>query len=96
MKSILIALSLTFAVTACSESECEKYAKMEWDCGNFPASEKDITMQLAEGMCTMAKEDDSPEAKQVREMFAGELECSKTAKNCAEYEACKRKRTGGE
>ncbi len=78
-----VILSLALAAAACSKSKCEKYAEWEWKCGNFPADQKDITLKLAEGMCTAA---DNGEKQLQR--FAQEANCALKAKDCAEYKAC--------
>ena len=67
----------------CGKSKCEKYADWEWKCGNFPASEKEITLKLAEGMCEAAE---NGEKGLVR--FSKEADCAAKAKTCEEYKAC--------
>ena len=74
---------LVGALTACSKSKCEKYADWEWKCGNYPAEQKEITLKLAEGMCS-AGENGEAAAKR----FVKEAECAVKAKDCAEYKAC--------
>jgi hypothetical protein len=76
-------LFVLVVLAACSKSKCEKYADWEWKCGNFPADQKDITLKLAEGMCTAAEKGE----KQL-ERFAKEADCALKAKDCAEYKAC--------
>lgn len=77
------ALLLVVALAGCGKSKCEKYADWEWKCGNFPASEKEITLKLAEGMCSAAEN-----GEKGLERFAKEAECAAKAKDCAEYKAC--------
>jgi len=79
---IRLGLAVVLALAACGKSKCEKYADMEWKCGKFPASEKDITLKLAEGMCE-ASDSDKALAK-----FAKEADCAAKAKDCAAYKAC--------
>ena len=68
-----LGLALLLALPACGKSKCEKYADMEWKCGNYPESEKDITLKMAEGMCEAAGQ---------------EKTLARFAKDCDAYKAC--------
>jgi hypothetical protein len=87
MRSILIALPFVLAATACGKTECEKYADMEWKCGNYPASEETITRQAAQGMCMGAK-DMEDDTSGVVEHFRKEAACAAKHSDCAAYKAC--------
>ena len=82
MRFALLFVALA-ALAACSKSKCEKYADMEWKCGNYPANEKEITMKLSEGMCSAAEN-----GEKELQRFAKEADCAVKAKDCAEYKAC--------
>jgi hypothetical protein len=71
-------------VVGCGKSECEKYADMEWKCGNYPAKEEDITRKLSEGMCEAAKTEKSEFAQK----FKKEAECAAKFSDCTQYKAC--------
>jgi hypothetical protein len=73
---------LVLALAACGKSKCEKYAAMEWKCGNYPASEKEMTLQLAEGFCEAADVD------KTMAKFGKEADCATKFTDCAEYEKC--------
>jgi hypothetical protein len=77
------ALLVVAALAACSKSKCEKYADWEWKCGNYPEREKQITLKLAEGMCSAAEN-----GEKSLERFRKEADCAAKAKDCAEYKAC--------
>ena len=49
-------LAALLTATGCGKTECQKYAEMEWKCGDYPAKEESITKQMAEGMCEGAKD----------------------------------------
>jgi len=86
----LAALSLAalLAAAGCGKTECQKYADMEWKCGNFPAKEEDITRQMAEGMCEGAKSMDEDKSGMVAH-FKAEAACAtKHPDDCAAYKAC--------
>jgi len=82
-------LCLVGLATACGKSSatCKKYAELEWKCGDYPESEKEITLKLAEGMCEEALS--SKESDEAAAMFKREAECAKKSKDCASYNACK-------
>ena len=51
MRHALYALALAaslLAAAGCGKTECQKYADMEWKCGDYPAKEEDITRQMAD------------------------------------------------
>lgn len=77
-------LLIAVLVSACGKSQCEKYADMEWKCGNYPAKEEDITRKLSEGMCEAAKTEKSEFAQK----FTKEAECAAKFSDCAQYKAC--------
>jgi hypothetical protein len=87
----MIAFSLAILCSGCKESRCEKYANLEWKCGNHLESEKKITLELSEGLCELANLGEVEEAKTSRMMIGDGLACFETAKDCASYEACKDK-----
>ena len=82
MTKLGLGLALVLALPACGKSKCEKYADMEWKCGNYPESEKDITLKMAEGMCEAA------DKEKTLARFAKEADCAEKAKDCAAYKAC--------
>jgi hypothetical protein len=82
--ALLVPLAL---LAACGKSTCEKYADMEWKCGNYPASEKDITKALAQGMCEAA-ESQNAELKDMGDHFKKEAACAAKFTDCAQYKAC--------
>ncbi|MDX2091735.1 MAG: hypothetical protein SFX73_27995 [Kofleriaceae bacterium] len=78
------------AVTGCGKATCEKYADMEWQCGNYPADEKNITRVLSQGACEAGTSSPNREERAVMEIYAREGECAaKHPGDCAAYEACK-------
>lgn len=90
---LALALALFAFTTACGDkatTPCQKYAQLEWECGGYPASEKQITLQMAEAMCEGALAE--KEASMMADMFKAELECAKTSADCAAYKACNDKR----
>ena len=87
---LLLALPLAslLAAAGCGKSECQKYADMEWKCGNYPAKEEDITRQMAEGMCEGAKQMNEDKSG-LGAHFKAEAACAKQHPNdCAAYKAC--------
>lgn len=90
MRLVAASLIALFAATACGKSTCEKYADMEWQCGNYPEDEKDITLVLSQGACEAGNTSTNPEERAVMEIYAREGECaSKHAGDCKAYAACK-------
>jgi len=91
MRHVLLALPVAAALLAsagCGKSECQKYADMEWKCGDYPAKEEDITRQMAEGMCEGAKSIDEDKSG-LGAHFKAEAACAtKHANDCAAYKAC--------
>lgn len=89
MKQLLSILCLSVLVCSCGKGDqtCKTYADLEWKCGDYPESEKEITLKLAEGMCQQAMS--SKEADELTAMFRQEVECAKKSKDCAAYNACK-------
>ena len=89
MRSFVFGLLALSSLAACGKSTCEKYADMEWKCGNYPAEEEAITKQMAEAMCEGAGQVEEPQAKSFADHFKGEAECAKKHPNdCAAYKAC--------
>jgi hypothetical protein len=90
MKAALALLVSIALGSACSgdNSSCERYAHLEWECGEFPPSEREMTLRLAEAMCEVAKKETDNE---LAALFRRELECAKTAKDCTAYEACQKR-----
>jgi len=86
--SLLLALAALLVAPACGKSTCENYADMEVKCGEYPASEKDITHDLAQGFCMAADSETDPTAKAMVEHFKQEATCAKSTSDCAEYKAC--------
>jgi hypothetical protein len=86
--SLLVSALALFAVAACGKSTCEKYADMEVKCGNYPADEKQITRDLAQGFCMAADSDDDPAAQEMAAHFKAEAECAKQHSDCVAYKAC--------
>ncbi len=86
--SLLVSVAALLAVPACGKSTCEKYADMEVKCGGYPAHEKQITHDLAQGFCMAADSDDDPAAQEMAAHFKAEAECAKKHSDCAEYKAC--------
>ncbi|MBA3457757.1 MAG: hypothetical protein H0T42_32040 [Deltaproteobacteria bacterium] len=86
---LLVALPLAslLAAAGCGKTECEKYADMEWKCGNYPAKEEAITRQMAQGMCVGAKDLKDDELG-LGAKFKAEAECAKKHDDCAGYKAC--------
>ncbi len=91
MKALLLLFALVSASLAfgCGSKDdtCKNYAALEWKCGDYPESEKEMTLKLAEGMCVNAL--GTSEKDEVGAMFRHEVECAKKAKDCAAYAACK-------
>lgn len=85
---VVSVLAGLFVLPACGKSTCEKYADMEVKCGNYPAAEKEITHDLAQGMCMAADSESDPAVKEMAEHFAKEAACAKKTSDCAEYKAC--------
>jgi hypothetical protein len=85
---IALVIAALLVAPACGKSTCEKYADMEVKCGDYPAAEKDITHDLAQGFCMAADSDTDPAAKEMAAHFAKEAECAKKTSDCAEYKAC--------
>ena len=77
-------LVITVFVVGCGKSKCEKYADMEWKCGNYPAKEEDMTRKLAEGMCEAADSDKS----EISQHFKKEADCAAKFSDCTQYKAC--------
>jgi hypothetical protein len=89
MRLVAASLIALFAA-ACGRSTCEKYADMEWQCGNYPEDEKDITLVLSRGACEAGATSTNREERAVMEIYAREGECAaKHAGDCRAYEACK-------
>jgi hypothetical protein len=92
MRHAVYALSLAALVAAvgCGKTECQKYADMEWKCGDYPAKEEDITRQMAEGMCEGAKSmNEKDDTSGLVSHFKAEAACAaKHANDCAAYKAC--------
>jgi hypothetical protein len=87
---LLLALPLAslLAAAGCGKTECQKYADMEWKCGDYPAKEEGITRQMAEGMCEGAKEMDDDKSG-LGAHFKAEAACAKKhLDDCAAYKAC--------
>lgn len=88
--ALLLALPLAslLATVGCGKTECQKYADVEWKCGDFPAKEEDITRQMAEGMCEGAK-DMKDDTTGIVAHFRAEAACAKKhPDDCAAYKAC--------
>jgi hypothetical protein len=85
--SLLVSVAALLAIPACGKSTCEKYADMEVKCGHYPADEKQITHDLAQGFC-MAADSDEPGAQEMAAQFKAEAECAKKTSDCVEYKAC--------
>jgi hypothetical protein len=98
MRTLVAAAFLLVVVTAvagCGDKAptvCEKYARLEWDCGDYPAAEKEITLKMAAAMCegALAEKDDG---NAMVKMFRAEVECAKTSADCAAYQACQDRAT---
>ena len=86
--SLLVSVAALLAAPACGKSTCEKYADMEVKCGSYPADEKQITHDLAQGFCMAADSDDDPAAQEMAAHFKAEAECAKKHSDCVEYKAC--------
>jgi len=76
------AFLLLLALAACGRSKCEKYADMEWKCGHFPANEKDMTLQMAQGFCAAADSD------KAMARFGKEADCATKFTTCEDYKKC--------
>jgi len=85
---IALLFAALLVVPSCAKSTCEKYADMEVKCGQYPASERDITHDLSQGMCMAADSDDDPAAKEMTERFRKEAACAKQTSDCTAYKAC--------
>ncbi len=86
----LAALPLASLLVApgCGKTECQKYADMEWKCGDYPAKEESITRQMAEGMCEGAKEMEDDKSG-LGAHFKAEAACAKKhPDDCKAYKAC--------
>jgi hypothetical protein len=69
-------------LTGCGKSTCEKYAEIEWKCGDNPADEKDVTLRISEGFCEAADRD------KAMAHFAGEADCAAHFTTCEAYKKC--------
>ncbi len=87
MVKVIALLALLVPVAACGKSTCEKYADMEWKCGNYPETEKDITKALAQGMCEAA-DSGKKDLGEMADHFKKEAACAAKYTDCAEYKAC--------
>jgi len=90
MKQLAALLVVSFLLASgcgARDDTCKNYAAMEWKCGDFPESEKAMTLKLAEGMCAEAR--GSNKKDDFSEMFRRDAECARKAKDCAAYTACK-------
>ncbi len=91
MRAILVAALLLAALLAgCGDKAatvCDKYAQLEWDCGDYPAAEKQLTLQMAKAMCEGALRE-GDEAQEMAAMFRDEIACAKTSSSCEAYRAC--------
>jgi hypothetical protein len=91
-RSTAIAIVLALVAPGCGGKEdptvaaCRAYAQRDFECGGYPASEKDLTLKLAEGFCReiAAGNRDLAELKGI----AAGPTCVKTTKTCDEYKAC--------
>ena len=89
MKTLLILL-VALAAFSCGEDECKRYADYELKCFDWPADELEITRQLAEGLCKMAKEGGHTGVeKEIADDTLREVRCAKSAKSCEDYRRCK-------
>ena len=86
--AVLFAAALALPLSACGKSTCQKYADMEVKCGEYPAAEKDMTHDLAQGFCMAADSDNDPAAKEMSEHFKAEAKCAEKTSDCAEYRDC--------
>ncbi|HSD90957.1 MAG TPA: hypothetical protein VLB44_25710 [Kofleriaceae bacterium] len=80
MRALLVVAALL--VAGCGKSKCEKYAEIEWKCGNNPADEKDVTLRISEGFCEAADHD------KAMAHFAKEADCAAKFTTCEEYKQC--------
>lgn len=89
----LVAASLIAAlcaVAACGKSTCEHYADMEWQCGNYPADEKEMTLLLSQEACRAGESSAIPDEREAMAIFAREGTCAKKHQgDCTAYKACK-------
>lgn len=85
-------LAFTGLLAACGKGapdECAAYAKRDWECGNYPASEKDITLKLAEGFCREIRSGNKDLAV-MADVKAGPG-CVRSTSTCEEFRACLQK-----
>ena len=81
-------IAAVLAAAGCGKTECQKYAELEWKCGDFPATEESITKQMAEGMCEGAKQMEN-DTSGLGAHFTGEAACAKQhPDDCKAYKAC--------
>ncbi len=89
---ISIAVVVALVAPGCGGKEdptvaaCRAYAQRDFECGGYPASEKDITLKLAEGFCREIAAGNRDLAM-LKGVAAGPT-CVKTTKTCDEYQAC--------
>lgn len=89
MKALLVLALGGVVATGCgqgAEHECATYARRDFECGGYPAAEKEITLKLAEGFCRELKAGNK-DLEMLTGVKAG-LACTKTTRTCAEYQAC--------
>lgn len=84
----VLTLALGLAGTGCSKSKCEKYADMEVKCGSIPEGERDLTRQLAQGMCAASESGDDPDMAGMDKRFLAEAACAAKTDDCAAYKVC--------
>ncbi|HVK75322.1 MAG TPA: hypothetical protein VM734_18460 [Kofleriaceae bacterium] len=90
---ILRASVVTLAVLAAAcgskggDHECVTYARRDFECGGYPASEKALTLKLAEGFCREIQSGNKELELMSASIKAG-LACSKTTTTCDAYQAC--------
>lgn len=83
------AVIATLLLVACGggkPDECATYAKRDYECGGYPASEKAITLKLAEGFCREIRSGNKDLAM-LTSVKAGPG-CAKSTTTCEAYKAC--------
>lgn len=82
-------IALVVVVAACGSGkpdECATYARRDFECGGYPASEKAITLQLAEGFCREIRSGNK-DLQGLTSVKAGPG-CATSTTTCAAYKAC--------